>query len=71
MEEYPKFMCRAGSTLAVNGVLIDYTSADDADAEASLMADGWVNTVDEIETPTDVEIAARKRGRPPKDQGDS
>lgn len=67
--EYPKFICRAGTHELARGVWIEAGRAEDADDLAAKLADGWVRTPEEIDQggdPAPAPSVRAKPGRKPK-----
>lgn len=61
MSDYPKYMCKAGGSEEVWGKLVTSGQAEDEAHEEQLLEDGWVYSPADLDTPTEVEVAARAR----------
>lgn len=73
MDEYPKFMCRAGNVEEAWGRMIEPGRAETPEEEQAMVDAGWVYRPDEIEDEAAQaadETLQRRRGRPPKAQPD-
>lgn len=69
MSEFPRFVCRPGTTEDAWGYRIDAGSADSPEALESMLADGWYLLPGDWEREDGENIIEMKRrGRPPKQQ---
>lgn len=73
MSDYPRFMCRSGTTEDAWGYRIDPGSADSPETEARMLAEGWHFLPGDWDKPENALLRAepmdperRRPGRPPK-----